>query len=274
MKEPFGPVFAFDNYFGESELASSPAEQASLLKELGYDATYHSMNRTSDEGWEKLRSWHDASTGAGLPVAAYYTVVKLGEEPPPGGHGVEEVIATIPEGSTLELAITIPGEKPSTPEHDAHAVDSLKALLAAAKPRSITLSLYHHIWFWMERIDDCVRLASRIDDPALRVTFCGYHWYAVDGSALHEKLRLAAPWMALANLCGSRAYRDGETKKSGLPTTIEPVGEGDFPLGELISGLREISYVGPVGFQGYQIGGDPPDTLRRSIEAWTEAVRS
>ena len=272
MSEPFGPVFAFDNYFGESDLASDPAAQAVLVKELGYGATYHSMNRASDEGWRKLCSWHDASKDAGLPVAAYYTVVKLGEEPPAGGHGVDEVIAEIPEGSTLELAVTIPGATPSTPEHDARAVEYLETLLAAAKPRRITLSLYHHIWFWMERIDDCVRLASRIDDPALRVTFCGYHWFAVDGSSLGEKLRLAAPWMALANLCGSRAYREDETKKSGLPRTIEPVGEGDFPLADFISGLREIDYRGPVGFQGYQIGGDPPDTLRRSIEAWNEAV--
>ena len=269
---PFSPLYAFDNYFAHTPLVDDPAAQAELARQLGYGATYHSMNRTTAEGWAKLRSWHDASAAGGLPVAAYYTVVKIGEEPPEGGYQVDELIAVLPEGSILELAITIPGQSPSDATHDARAVAWLRELLPAARKRDITLSLYHHIWFWMERIEDCVRVASQVNDPLLRVTFCGYHWFAVDGTQLDARLDLAAPWLRLANLCGSRRYADGEQRVSGLPATIEPVGEGDFPLDAFVSGLLRVGYAGPIGFQGYQIGGEPPVTLRRSMEGWHAAL--
>jgi sugar phosphate isomerase/epimerase len=49
--------------------------------------------------------------------------------------------------------------------------------------------------------------------------------------------------------------------------TIELVGEGDFPLAEFVQALSDAGYSGPVGFQGYKIGGHPPATLARSIAA-------
>ena len=113
-----------------------------------------------------------------------------------------------------------------------------------------------------------MRVAEKINDPALRVTFCGYHWFAVDGSELTAKVKLAAPWMCLANICGSQSA-PADAKFAGcLPKTIESVGEGDFPLAEFVQALNDVGYSGPVGFLGYKIGGHPPETLARSIEVW------
>jgi hypothetical protein len=89
-------VFAFDNYFGDSPMAADPAAQTALLKSLGYSATYHSMNRKQEEGWNMFLAWDESSRQGGLPVIAYYTMLELGEEPPEGGHSVEEVIAHLP----------------------------------------------------------------------------------------------------------------------------------------------------------------------------------
>ncbi len=262
------PVSAFDNYFADSPMAADPAAQAALLKSLGYDATYHSMNRKTDEGWKKFLAWEETSRRSGLPVAAYYTVLELGKEPPEGGHSVEEVIEHLTPGSMLELAILMAGASPSDASRDAEVIDVLRPLVEQARSCGVTISLYHHIWFILERIEDCVRIAEKINDPALRVTFCGYHWYAVDGSELTAKIRLAAPWMRLANLCGSRLAPEDAKFAGCLPKTIEPVGDGDFPLAEFVQALADVGYSGPVGFQGYKIGGQPPETLARSIEAW------
>jgi sugar phosphate isomerase/epimerase len=269
--KPHSTVFAFDNYFGDSPMAGDPAAQAALLKSLGYGATYHSMNRKTEEGWNRFLAWEESSRQGGLPVIGYYTVLELGDEPPEGGHSVEEVIAHLPSGSVLELAISLAGAQASDASRDAEVIAVLRPLVEQARGRGVTISLYHHIWFLLERIEDCVRVAEKINDPALRVTFSGYHWYAVDGSELAAKIKLAAPWMRLANLNGSRPAPEDAKFAGCLPKTIEPVGDGDFPLTQFVQALADVGYSGPVGFQGYNIGGHPPETLARSIEAWRHA---
>ena len=264
-------VYAFDNYFGDSPMADDPVAQAALLKSLGYGATYHSMNRKTEEGWKRFLTWEESSRHGGLPVIGYYTVLELGKEPPEGGHSVEEVIAHLPLGSVLELAVSLAGAQASDASRDTELVAVLRPLVDLARSRGVTISLYHHIWFLLERIEDCVRVAKKINDPALRVTFCGYHWYAVDGSELAAKVKLAAPWMCLANLNGSRPAPEDAKFAGCLPKTIESVGEGDFPLAEFAQALTDVGYSGPVGFQGYKIGGHPPETLARSMEAWRNA---
>ena len=264
----FGPIYAFDNYFMDSEMAADPAAQAVLLKRLGYGATYHSMKRKTPEGWATFLAWEETSRQAGLPVVAYYTVLELGNEAPEDGHSVEEVIDHLPQGAVLELAISMSGAAPSDASRDDEVIGVLLPLIALARSRGVTISLYHHIWFLLERIEDCVRLAEKINDPVLGVTFCGYHWYAVDGGDLAAKVRLAAPWMRLANLCGSRTAPEDAKHAGCLPKTIEPVGDGDFPLLEFMHALADAGYSGPVGFQGYKIAGHPTETLLRSIRAW------
>lgn len=268
------PVFAFNNYFLGADRAYSLDEQATLLKSLGYDATYLSINARTPEGWAEFLAWEETSRRHGLDVAAYYTVFNPEETLPEGAHGLGEILATLPTGATLELALSLGWKKDvSDPAKDAGMLLALEPFLAVARERGITISLYHHFGFWMETTADTVRLARAINDPVVRVSFCGFHWHAVDAGDLDRKLDAAAPWLHLVNICGSRPQPADST--SPLPKTIEPVGEGDFPLAPLLGKLDALGYAGPVGFQGYQIGGHPPDTLRRSIEAFRriEAVR-
>ena len=264
----FAPIYAFDNYFMDSEMAADPAAQAALLKRIGYGATYHSMKRKTPEGWATFLTWEEISRQAGLPVAAYYTVLEIGQDPPEGGHSLEEVIDHLPPGAVLEVAISMAGATPSDASRDDEVIALLLPLVARARSRGVTLSLYHHIWFLLERIEDCVRIAEKVNDPALRVSFCGYHWFAVDGRDLEGKIKLAAPWMRLANLSGSRTAPEDAKHAGCLPKTIEPVGDGDFPLAEFVRSLAAVGYRGPVGFQGFKIGGAPAETLPRSLNAW------
>jgi hypothetical protein len=43
---------------------------------------------------------------------------------------------------------------------------------------------------------------------------------------------------------------------------------GTYDLRELLTILREIEYAGPIGLQGYGIGGDVHENLKRSMDAW------
>ena len=264
-------LYPFDNYFSDADRAYPAAEQWDILKELGYAKAYLSVGLTNAEAWSRLLEVPAQRRRTGLGLAAVYTTVDLAliDKPPaPGAHTVEEMLAVLEPGDTLELALTVGWKKDcSDPRHDETAIAYIRSLLPLARSRGVTFSLYHHLGFWQERIEDCVRIAAKINDPALRVTFCGYHWYACDGTDLIGKLRMAAPWLHLANVCGARRVAP-RTFAGSLPATIEPVGDGDFPLADFTRGLREIGYTGAVGFQGYKIGGYPPLNLRRSLEAF------
>jgi sugar phosphate isomerase/epimerase len=263
-------LFAFDNYFEGADRVYATPERWDLQRSLGYDMTYHSIKREEDVSWQRLLDAPVEIARTGLPLVAAYTIINLDAPTPAPGRSPADMLERIPHGSTFELALTVGWKKDlSDPKHDAAAIAILRSLLPRARELGVTLSLYPHLGFWQERIEDCVRLAEQVKDPALRVTFSGYHWYAIDRSDLHGKMRMAAPWLHLVNVCGAHPTEEG--RNYPLPAVIEPVGQGDFPLSDFIAGLRAIRYTGPVGFQGYLIGGHPPTTLKQSIEAFRRA---
>jgi len=264
-------LFAFDNYFDDTDRAYLVTERWDIPRALGYDKAYFSIIRDQSASWEMFQAIPEERRRTGLGLAAVYTVVDLDDPQPKGSHSILEMVHFLEPGDTLELTMSVGWQKElSNPARDGQAREFLKPVLEEARKRGVTISLYHHFGFWLERLEDCVRLAQSVNDPNLRVTFCGYHWYAIDRGDLIGKLRLAAPWLHLANVCGARLVPPGV--KHPLPATIEPVGSGDFPLGEFINGLREVGFQGDVGFQGYSIGGDALKNLSQSINAFRQAA--
>ena len=100
-----------------------------------------------------------------------------------------------------------------------------------------------------------------LDCETLGITFSGYHWYAVGEETL-TVLEDAAPYLVTANVCGSSRV-DG----SGPAATIEPLGAGELDNFALLGALAYAGYDGPIGIQGYSVGGDPYARLSRSFEA-------
>lgn len=264
------PLYAFDNFFEGCDRPYPTPERWDLQHRLGYDLAYLSINRAQDDSWRKLLEAPGQIVRTGLGLAAAYTFVNLCDPAPSPERTASAMLELIPDGGTFELAFTVGWKKElSDPARDEEVLAFLDPLVRRARERNVTISLYPHYGFWMERVEDCIRLAARVNDPVLRVSFSGYHWYAVDGKDLHERLRLAAPWLHLVSVCGAHPKEEG--RDYPLPMIIEPVGRGDFPLREFLAGLRAIHYAGPVGFQGYLIGGHPPTTLKQSIEAFRQA---
>lgn len=264
-------LFPFNNYFLFANREYSTDEMWDLTKAAGYDKLYFSVGRDNPESWRRAAEIPRQRRRTGLDLAAVYTVVDLTDPDPEGAHSFEELMDLLEPGDILELALTVGWQvDTSDPAHDEKAVSFVSGLLPEARKRDIEISLYHHIGFWMERIDDCVRVAEKIADRAVGVTFCGFHWYAVDRGDMGEKLQSSARHLKLVNVCGSRERP--EDSDFPLPYTIEPVGEGTFPLRRFVDSLREIDYRGDVGFQGYNLGGDAEENLAKSIAAWKAAV--
>jgi len=51
---------------------------------------------------------------------------------------------------------------------------------------------------------------------------------------------------------------------------IQTLDKGSFNIRRFLKTLNSTGYTGPIGLQGYGIGGDAYENLKRSINAWRE----
>lgn len=237
-----------------------------MLHRLGVEGTY--LTLWSDGAWKDLPKLAGVRERFGLePVAAYLTL-DLTRDGIANLADAERAIRGMKGVGRLELSIRGQGEgvEKSDPAHDDHVAAALERLLPLAKEAGVTLCLYPHMRFWMERVEDTARLCRRFDDANLRAVFCGFHWYAVDGKELRKRLADVGQSLSHANICGC-----GPGRHEGPPKTILPLDDGDLDnfamLGELRKHLDQGAWV---GLQGYSVGGDVWTKIRRSTATFRD----
>ncbi len=59
-----------------------------------------------------------------------------------------------------------------------------------------------------------------------------------------------------------------DTDGKDWKTLIQTLDHGTFDMKGFLETLRDAGYTGPIGFQGYGIGGDANDNLKRTMAAW------
>ena len=271
---PTSSIFAMDTGFFTSLGTYRFEARCEMLRELGYDATY--LTLWDEAAWADLPMLATVRERHGIGVAAVYATLNIdAPADDPENRLLPGLIDRLDETRTIELTLRSndPAHPPSSTTGDDAARRWLERLVPMARARGITLALYPHIRHWLERVDDAVRLCAAIDDPALRLTFPSFHWYAVDGTDLDGTLRRSAPYLALVNISGSRRLAPGTLAGNGIPATIEPADEGDLDLFALLGALRRVGYGGPIGIQGYSVGGDAYAKLRRSLAAVRDVER-
>ncbi len=260
-------VFAMDTYFYNSLGAYEFDARCEMLKELGYDATY--LTLWNEAAWQDLQQLPKVKSRHGLGVAAVYVTLDLaGDEKHAGNQRIVRLLETLEGCDHIEMSVKSSASSPqnSDPEGDQRMKRWLEKLLPIAQRRGITISLYPHINFWLDRIETSTRLCREIAHPSLKTAFCGFHWYAIDGHNAPSHLKNAAPFLRSVNLCGSRRNPAGNS----MPATIEPLDEGELDNFALLGLLRQVGYQGMIGFQGFAIGGDAYPYLKRSLAAFRE----
>jgi sugar phosphate isomerase/epimerase len=233
------------------------AEQAVMLKELGYEGVGHIF---LDGVAERLKTLDDA----GLKLFQITMNVDVAPGKKPYDAKFKEVLGLI-KGRHVQFCLLLNGMPRSDPSVDPHAVEILREMSDLAQDSGAQLLLYPHQGSWVERIEDSVRVAEKVNRPNVGVMFNLCHWLRVDKQRDYKPLLVQAmPRLWAISICGA----DELDPKPGWEHYIQPLDKGTFNVGLLLKTLKELGYKGPIGLQCYGIGGDAREHLARSLAAW------
>jgi sugar phosphate isomerase/epimerase len=259
------PFFAMDTALRDGK-ERSPAEQAALLKELGYDG----FGASGHPGEEFLVAFERQ----GLKVFNTYLTLNLDSAKPELDPELTETVQRLKHhGTDLWIAINVvtqDGEKlnPSDAAGDAIIVLLMRELADLAHGHGLRIAFYPHTWFWLERVEDALRVARAVDRPNVGVTFNLCHWLKVEGDRDPQLiLKEALPELLYVTINGADG---GDTRGMNWDRLIQPLGQGSYDVAGLLGSLRKFGYVGPIGFQGYGIPGDSRELLERTIHIWEQ----
>ena len=240
------------------------AEQAQMLKELGYAGAGHLW---FDHVAERLSTLDSA----GLKLFQIYMQIDLGPNAKtPYDPRLKQVLPLI-KGRSVQLAALVSGGQPSDQALDERAVSVVREIADAARPYGVKLALYPHQNNWLETVEDAVRLARKAERANAGVMFNLCHWLKTgDETEMNPLLRSVLPHLLAVSINGSDR---GAEIKAGSGKWIQPLDSGTFDMAGFLSELHRIGYGGPIGLQCYGIPGDAAIHLRRSMSVWLEFKR-
>ena len=236
----------------------TPEQQATMLKELGYDGMVHlGLNGVP----ERLKTLDEQ----GLKLFGVYTPVSIDPKKRKYDPRLNEV-ARLLKGRDTMLWLSIRGMPPSSPDGDPRAIEILREIAGVAAESGLRVALYPHTGDWLERVEDAVRVVKKVERENVGVTFNLCHWLKVDQEKNMEPLlKLAVPHLFAVTLNGADG---GLGRRGGWNRLIQPLDSGSFDVHSFLATLRRLGYTGPVGLQCYGIRGDARDHLARSMAAW------
>jgi len=256
--EPAGPnpFFALDNAATDDKHKTAK-EQVAMLKELGYDGI-------SSRGGKGLAEMADELDKNGLRLFNVYLGVNIDSDQPAYGEELIDAIEVLKgRNAMLWLFVLSKKLKPSDPAGDERAKKIIREVAKIAAESKVRIALYPHHGFWVESVEDALRVAKRVDRKNVGVTFNLCHWLMVDDERnMKSLIESAMPHLFVVSING--ADSGGKDWK----TLIQTLDRGTFDVREFLKTLADSGYTGPIGFQGYGIGGDAHDNLERTMNAW------
>jgi sugar phosphate isomerase/epimerase len=234
-------------------------QQVEMIKELGYPGI-------GIVGFEGLDAMLQELDRARLKLYNIYFLVDIDPGKVPYDSRLEKAIRELQgRDVTLWAGVTSQKFKPSSEAGDADALQILGALADRAREAGLQVALYPHTFYWLERVEDALRLARKLNRPNVGVTFNLCHWLRVDEEKnLRPLLQAAAPYLRVASLNGA----DSNCRGCDWNRLIQTLDRGSFDVKQVLQVFQEIGFRGPIGLQGYGISGDVYDNLRRSLQAW------
>jgi sugar phosphate isomerase/epimerase len=250
------PFFAMDTALRHADYRD-PAVRADLLKELGYDGIAPSTLNGLAASFAPL----DRN---GLKTFAVYLPVSIDDPAYRVDPAWTEAMKLLEgRGTVLWVPLTSKRYKPSATDGDAQAVQVVRAIAEAAREHGLTVSIYPHAGFYVQTVDDALRVVKKAGRDNVGATFNLCHALMVQPDAdLEATLSRAAPHLNMVSINGA------DTGGTNWKQLIQPLGRGTYDVRQVLAVLKGIGYAGPIGFQGYGIREDPRRVLEETIAAW------
>jgi sugar phosphate isomerase/epimerase len=253
------PFFAMDTGVID-ESHKSAKSQVDMLKELGYAGIGY-WERNPANGATGLAEMLGELDKSNLKMFGAYFTIKLEEPAEKYIPLIEDSIRSLAgRKSTIWIAMTSDVHQKSTVGGDEQAVAIISRIADIANKNGVAVALYPHEDFWLEKIEDAVRVAEKINRRNVGVVFNLYHWLKTDKPAnMATAVAKAMPYLLVVTING--------TTEAG---SIETLDRGTFDVYRFLKAIKQAGFTGPVGLQGYGIGGDVRENLRRSMQTWRD----
>ena len=248
------PFFAMDTSVKDAAHLSFES-QIKMLQALGYEGMDHT-------GVDNLTEKQVQLDRHSLRLFAVYLDVWADRDKQSFNDGLERAAKRL-KGRDVVLWVPIRSHdfEPSSEAGDEQAVAIIRRIADIAAANDLTVALYPHSFFYLQTVDDALRLVEQVGRKNVGLTFNLCHWLRVDNSDLKSLLQKAAPFLFMVTING--ADNEGDWKQ-----LIQPLDAGDYDVTQVLDLLKKIDYRGPIGLQGYGIGGNVEDNLRRSMQTW------
>ena len=255
------PFFAMDTATDAKNKTAS--QQVQLLKEIGYAGIGY-WERDRQRGISGLSEILEELDKQGLKAYPVYFGVHLDADREKYSPILPEAIKLLKGRDTaIWLYVSSSTYKVSSPEGDPCAVEIIREIADMAEQSGVKIALYPHHKSWLERVEDAVRVAKKVDRKNVGVTFNLCHWLRTDDEEnMRAVLELAMPYLFVVTINGADS---GSSNWNGL---IQPLDSGTFDTYKFLKTLKELGYTGPIGLQGFGVKGDAYQNLKRSMDAW------
>jgi sugar phosphate isomerase/epimerase len=255
------PFFAMDTGTKDAKHKTAK-QQVEMVKELGYDG----IGCTAGPGLAEMLKELDKN---GLRLFAVYLGANIDADQPKYGPELKEAIEVLKgRNAILWLFVLSKKHKPSSSEGDPRAKEVIREIADMAAEAGLRVALYPHHGFWVERVEDAVRVTKQVNKKNVGVTFNLCHWLRVDDEKnMGSLIKSAMPHLFVVSING--ADSGGKNWKQ----LIQTLDRGTFDMYRFLKALENAGYNGPIGFQGYGIGGDAHDNLKRSMSAWRQLAK-
>jgi sugar phosphate isomerase/epimerase len=240
----------------------TPAQQFDLLKELGYDGI-----AWTEESADQAKITVGEAEARGIKMFTIYCGATVTPEglltPSPLIEPIMDALRG--HGTIIWLHVGGSGPKIATLSAVSPAVGQLRALAAKAESNGLRIAIYPHVRDWTERFGEAVHLAKLVDRKNFGVTFNLCHTLAMgDEEKIPALLEEAGQFLFTVTINGA------DTKVTGprWDRLIQNLDRGSYDVGIVLRTLKRLGFQGPIGLQGYGLGGDRRENLAQSIVAW------
>lgn len=242
--------FVFDNGVGRGKW--TPEQQATTLKELGYEAISYNFTNPED-----LANWQRECGKQGIKIAAIYLNTSV-DGPRPFDPRFKEAVKLL-KGSDTVIWMTV--LKPKTPgDHDAAAVKNVQEIADLAAEQGLRVALYGHVDNFVETGMDSARIVKLANRPNVGATINLCHEFlSKKGEQIDETLKAVASGCLLVSINGV------DLANKNYITRLD---QGDYDLVSYLEKLQAAGYRGPIGLQCFNVPGDTRDNLAANIASW------